>query len=519
MSLAVLASRALAGLEALPVHVEVHVGTGLPAFHVVGLPDAGVRESRERVRSAILSSGYDFPSGRITVNLAPADLPKESGRFDLPIALGILLASGQVDSESMLSPRDLGRYVFAGELSLTGAVMPVTAPLAIALGVAPTDPPHVVVLPSHGAGQAAHVPGVRVLAAQTLQDVVNHVSGNGNLSAPDPQIMPVATQTYGCMSDVRGQGMARRVLEVAASGRHSMLMVGSPGTGKSMLAHRLPGLLPLLDQSQALEVAAIAGLAGDRQPSFSRQPPFRAPHHSSSVPALVGGGSFPRPGEISRAHGGVLFLDELPEFRRAVIESLREPLETGQVAIARAARSVIFPADFQLVAAMNPCPCGWAGHRQKTCSCTPDQVMRYRSRITGPFLDRVDLHIGLQAASADWIRQPAGESSDMIRERVAYCTQIQRQRQNCANADLSVVQLDEHCALDSAGTQLMQRGIVRWGWSARVVHRILRVARTLADMANIERITAAQLAEAMQYREAGSDTPSRGSAVSAYRHK
>ena len=502
MSLAILASRALAGLEALPVRVEVHVGSGLPAFNVVGLPDAGVRESRERVRSAIISSSFEFPSGRITVNLAPADLPKESGRFDLPIALGILLASGQVGGDDILSGPDLEDYVFAGELSLTGAVMPVAAPLAIALGVAGTGPTRTLVLPAQGADLAAHVPKICILAASTLREVVDHFSGLRPLSSPVPcALNPRAEASY-CMSDVRGQGMARRVLEVAASGKHSLLMVGSPGTGKSMLAHRLPGLLPVLKQAEALEVAAIAGLAGDQIVSFSLQPPFRAPHHSSSVPALVGGGSYPRPGEISRAHRGVLFLDEVPEFKRAVIESLREPLETGQVTIARAAGTKVFPAAFQLVAAMNPCPCGWAGHKLKPCACTPERVGRYRSKITGPFLDRVDLHIGLWTADADWIEHPAGESSSVIRKRVERCLKTQYQRQGCANADLTVMQLDEHAQLNEVGLHLLRQGISRWGWSARVVHRLLRVARTVADMGAHDSILPEHLAEAIQYRDA-----------------
>ena len=502
MSLAILASRALAGLEALPVRVEVHVGSGLPAFHVVGLPDTGVRESRERVRSAIISSGFEFPSGRITVNLAPADLPKESGRFDLPIALGILLASGQIDGASTSSVPGLERYVFAGELSLTGAVMPVAAPLAIALGVAGASPPRTLVLPAQGADLAAHVPQVVILAASTLRQVADHFSGLQPLSTPDPYPLESRTEARYCMSDVRGQGMARRVLEVAASGKHSLLMIGSPGTGKSMLAHRLPGLLPVLDQAEALEVAAIAGLAGDSLVSFSVQPPFRAPHHSSSVPALVGGGAYPKPGEISRAHRGVLFLDELTQFKRAVIESLREPLETGHVAISRAAGTLVFPASFQLVAAMNPCPCGWAGHTLKPCACTPEQVGRYRSKITGPFLDRVDLHMGLWASGPDWIELPASEPSSVIRKRVARCLEIQYQRQGCPNAHLSVVQLDDFCQLNEAGLHLLRQGISRWGWSARVVHRLLRVARTVADMKGDDSIFPQHLAEAIQYRDA-----------------
>lgn len=501
MSLAILASRALAGLEVLPVHVEVHVGPGLPAFHVVGLPDAGVRESRERVRSAILNSGFEFPAGRITVNLAPADLPKESGRFDLPIALGILLASGQAEPCDTSTQPSLQQYVFAGELSLTGAIMPVAAPLAIALGVTGAKPPLILVLPLQAAALAVHVPGVRVLGARTLSDVVSHFRGVDSLEVVAPCRIDSCAEARYCMSDVRGQGVARRVLEIAAAGRHSLLMSGSPGTGKSMLAHRLPGLLPSLEHTHALEASAIASLAGEPGLTFTTEPPFRAPHHSASVPALIGGGATPKPGEISRAHRGVLFLDELPEFRRAVIESLREPLETGQIVIARAARSVRFPAAFQLVAAMNPCPCGWAGHRLKPCVCSPGQVSRYRARVSGPFLDRVDLHIQLHAGGPEWTDLPDSEPSAEIRARVRACRETQYQRQGCANADLTAAQSDTYCALDSPGMQLLQRGIERWGWSGRVVHRLLRVARTLADMAGRGDISPADLAEAIQYRD------------------
>lgn len=502
MSLAILASLALSGLEVQPVRVEIHVGSGLPAFHVVGLPDAGVRESRERVRAAIISSGFEFPSGRITVNLAPADLPKESGRFDLPIALGILLASGQVACGDSNLECNVQHYVFAGELSLTGAIMPVTSPLAIALGVAQTESPFTLVLPLQGADLAVHVPGVRIVAASTLREVVDHFSGLGSLSSPMPCSMDIHAPIACCMSDVRGQPMARRVLEVSASGRHSLLMVGSPGTGKSMLAHRLPGLLPLLDQARSLEVAAVASLAGDASVSLCVQVPFRAPHHSSSVSALIGGGVYPKPGEISRAHCGVLFLDELAEFRRGVIESLREPLETGHVSIARASRSMLFPAAFQLVAAMNPCPCGWSGHALKPCSCTPDRIARYRAKVSGPFLDRIDLQIRLPAAGNDWVDQPVGESSAVIRERIERCLQVQQSRQGCSNAALSVGQLDRYCPLGEQGKRLLQNGIVKWGWSARVVHRLLRVARTLADMAGHDCIDPTHLAEAIQYRDA-----------------
>jgi len=504
MSLAVLSSCALRGLAALRVRVEVHVGTGLPAFTIVGLPDAEVRESRERVRAAMISSGFAFPAGRVTVNLAPADLPKDSGRFDLPIALGVLLASGQIgvsDARGALQPPCLDDHVFAGELSLTGAIVSVASPLAIALGVAQTDPQAVLVLPASCAPQAALVPGLTVLGTASLAEIVAHLRQTRRLTASPPMTL---TQTRSepatpCLSQVRGQTMARRALEIAACGGHSLLMYGTPGVGKSMLAQRLPGLLPPLDMRQALDVAALAALAGrDSLPQTT--PPFRAPHHSASMAALAGGGTTPRPGEITLAHHGVLFLDELPEFDRRVLEALREPLETAAITIARARGSVTFPARFQLLAAMNPCPCGWLGHPQRGCRCTPDQITRYQSRLSGPLLDRIDLQILLPAPKDDWLDLPAGEPTHVVRSRVVRCRTRQLQRQAQLNAALSVDAIEQHCALPGAAQDLLRRATSRWHLSARAIHRTLRVARTLADMEDSDAIATTHVGEALQYR-------------------
>ncbi|HLU01832.1 MAG TPA: YifB family Mg chelatase-like AAA ATPase [Advenella sp.] len=518
MSLAVLASRALCGMRAPKVFVEVHLAPGLPSFTIVGLPDAGVRESRERVRSAILSSGYTFPAGRLTANLAPADIPKESGRFDLPIALGVLLASGQLVLSGNMAQQVLPDIVFAGELSLTGALVPVAAPLVIALAAARegrteggkrADKRSILILPAENARLAAVVPGLAVIGAHTLREVAAHLDETAVLApiAASVQACPAGPDGNSnhetpapCLSDVRGQPVACRALEIAASGSHGLLMSGPPGIGKSMLAQRLPGILPPLDANAAIEVAALHSLQR-RTLRFSRQVPMRAPHHSSTAAALIGGGANPRPGQISLAHHGVLFLDELPEFQRPVLEALREPMETGEVHIARANRSVSYPCRFQLIAAMNPCPCGYLGSTHRSCRCTPEQIERYRGRLSGPFLDRVDMLLQLTPPAQDWQQLLPSEPSQVVRRRVIDCRERQLRRQGCLNAMLRPDLIDQACRTDAEGAQLLTRAGRHWGWSARAVHRVLRVARTIADMGGVDQIRATDLTEAMSFRQ------------------
>ncbi|HEX7053861.1 MAG TPA: YifB family Mg chelatase-like AAA ATPase [Burkholderiales bacterium] len=493
MTVASVASRALAGVDAPEVSVEVHLGPGLPAFHIVGLPDTEVREARDRVRAALNHARFEFPARRITVNLAPAELPKDSSRFDLPIALGILAASGQ------LMPEALQGTEFAGELSLTGELRPVRGALAMALSARGAR--RAFVLPEGNAPQAALADGARILPARTLLDVVAHLAGEAPLAEYNGE-RRAASAAYPDFCDVKGQQQAKRALEVAAAGGHSVLMVGPPGTGKSMLAARFPGILPALVEAEALEVAAVHSVssAGFDAARWGERP-FRAPHHSASSAALVGGGHMPRPGEISLAHHGVLFLDELPEFDRDVLEALREPLESGRVAISRAARQVEFPARFQLVAAMNPCPCGHCGDRSGRCRCTPERIARYRGRVSGPLADRIDIKLEVPAPrEAELLAASAGESSEAIRARVEKARAMQRERQGKANALLGTREIDRYCGTDREGDQLLRHALARLLLSARAYHRVLRVARSIADLAGVSAIAAEHIAEAIQYR-------------------
>jgi magnesium chelatase family protein len=498
MSLAVVYSRAQLGIHAPLITVEVHLSNGLPGLSIVGLPETAVKESKDRVRSAILNSHFEFPQRRITINLAPADLPKEGGRYDLPIALGILAASGQIPLES------LSQHEFIGELALTGELRAVTGSLPAA--IACSSEQRALLLPSDNANEAAFVKKTSVLAANHLLEVCAHLNGR-QIIIPH-QFITQNTTTQHCLDlcDVRGQESAKRALEIAAAGNHNLLMIGSPGTGKTMLASRMPGILPPLTEKETLQVAAIRSIANrSTHPTniTNGVRPFRSPHHTASAVALIGGGSTPRPGEISLAHNGVLFLDELPEFQRKALEVMREPLESGEIIISRASAQMMFPARFQLIAAMNPCPCGYFGDREGRCRCSADQVRRYRDRISGPLLDRIDLHINVPSLKKGELQQlRSGENSSVVRERVLACRKLQWQRNSGkTNNQLDSLGIEQHCRLGRTEQQLMEKAMEKLQLSARAYHRILKVSRTIADLSCEEIITQKHIAEALSYRQ------------------
>ncbi len=504
MSLAIVYSRAQRGIDAPLVTVEIHISNGLPSLSIVGLPETAVKESKDRVRSAIINSHFDFPARRITINLAPADLPKEGGRFDLPIALGILAASEQIPASA------LENCEFLGELALSGELRPVKGVLPAALKA--TEQQRKIIVPKANADEAALSKQAEVLAADHLLSLCAHLHGRQIITNHQGHTRP---STVYCtdIADVKGQSQAKRALEIAAAGGHNLLMIGSPGTGKTMLASRLPGILPALTEDEALAYATIQSVTQGRINDDFYSRPFRAPHHTASAVALVGGGNPPKPGEISLAHNGVLFLDELPEFPRAALEVLREPLESGEIIISRASHQACFPAAFQLIAAMNPCPCGYYGDSKHNCRCTPDQISRYRNKISGPLLDRIDMHIQVNALPiAALIRQNSSDNKDRnkegksqqnsqeIRARVTATRELQLARQGVANHRLNNKMLEKYCPLLNQEQQILEDAINKLGLSARAYHRILRVSRTIADLEQSVEISSRHIHEALSYR-------------------
>ncbi len=496
MSLAIIHTRGRHGIDAPPVTVEVHLSNGLPSLNIVGLPETAVRESKDRVRSAIINAGFEFPARRITINLAPADLPKEGGRFDLPIALGILAASGQIPTDHLDQFECVGELALSGELRFVRAVLPAV--------IACHKAGRKLIVPRANTDEVVLYQAADVFVADSLLAVTGHFTGSQRLLMATEACPPRGQPELDCrdLAELRGQPQARRALEIAAAGGHGLLMFGPPGTGKTLMASCMPSILPPLTEQESIEVSAIYSVAGYGSRSYSRQRPFRAPHHSASGVALVGGGACPRPGEITLAHHGVLFLDELPEFERRVLEMLRQPLESGEICISRSARQTLFPARFQLLAAMNPCPCGYLGDKNHPCACRPEQIQRYRRKLSGPLLDRIDMHLEVTRLSAPELLDQSAteESSAAVLQRVLKARDLQKARQQGLNSQLTSYELDDYVVLDTTERHRLMGMIDRLGLSARAVHRILRLARTIADLSETERVAKHHIAEAISFR-------------------